>query len=553
MSSSASAVYAGDSIPAKGRSGLVARLLTPTFSDCFYLAIIVWLFLAGASGWKALLMDGDTGWHIRAGEYILSTGHIPTTDLFSFSKPGAPWFAWEWLSDLTFAVLFRWGGLKAVVLFCGVLIALFATVVLRFAIWRGANVSLAFPLAMLAVGSATIHFLARPHLFTLLLLPVALWMLEADRRNPSRAVWLLVPLTAVWTNLHGGFAIFLVCLALFAAGIAIESFLGRNQLGRNQWHAVRRYGFLLAACSLATLLNPYGIQLHLHILEYLRSDWIRNLVQEFQAPTFRNEGQAQFELLLIAGLIVVGRLLHERRIVEVLWILFLAHSALGSVRHAPLYAAIAVPIIATECTLLWRSLLVHAKRSSLSNILFQVGHDIEPMFRRVSVWVPVAIAVIACIDAPIAWPTDFPKEAFPIQMVHRNAQRLNSSRVFTTDQWADYLIYSFYPGQKVFFDGRSDFYGEALGKDYLSLLQGGFGARQILERNRFDLVLIPVDWPLASILKLTGEWTVLADDGHAILFGAASKKASTLASADPSGTNEKPPISRTNNRRSKVL
>lgn len=548
MSSSAPAVYTAHSIPSTGRSGLLARLLTPTFSDCFYLAIIVWLFLAGTQGWKALLTDGDTGWHIRTGEYILQTGHIPTTDLFSFSKPGAPWFAWEWLSDLIFALLFRIAGLKAVVLFCGALIALFATVVLRYAIWRGANVSVAFPLAMFAVGSATIHFLARPHLFTLLFLPVALWMLEADRLNPSRAVWLLVPLTALWTNLHGGFAIFLVCLALFAAGIAIESLLGRKQ-----WHEVGRYAGLLGACSLATVLNPFGLQLHVHIFQYLRSDWIRDLVQEFQAPTFRNEGQAQFELLLIAGLIVVGRLLAERRIVEVLWILFLAHSALNSVRHAPLYAAIAVPIMASECTAVWRSLLAGARRSSLSSILFQVGHDIEPMFRRVSLWAPAALVAIACIGAPIAWPTDFPAEAFPVKMVHRHAEQLSSSRVFTKDQWADYLIYSFYPKQKVFFDGRSDFYGEELGHDYLALLQGGFASRQILRRNRFDLVLIPADWPLATILKLAGDWTVLEDDGHTILFGARPDGTPAVASLSPTGTNEKAPNSRTNNRRTKVL
>ncbi len=548
MSSSAAAAYTAGSIPAKSNAGLAARLFTPTLSDFYYLAILIWLFLAGASGWKALLMDGDTGWHIRVGEYILNTGHIPTTDLFSFSKPGAPWFAWEWLSDVTFAVMFRWGGLKAVVLFCGALIALFSTVSLRYAIWRGANPSLAFPLVMLAVSSASIHFLARPHLFTLLLLPVTLWMLDADRRRPSRAVWLLVPVTVLWTNLHGGFAIFLVCLALFIGGIAVESLLGNQQ-----WAAVRRYATVLAACSLSTLLNPFGVGLHIHIVQYLRADWIRNLVQEFQAPSFRGEEQAQFEALLLLGLIVVGRLIARRQIVEVLWIVFLAHSALTSARHAPLYAVIAAPVMAAELTGLWKAMLVPGHRSSLSNILFQIGQDTEPMFRRVSVWIPAALVIIACMGAPIAWPTDFPKEGFPVRMVHRHARQLSAGRVFTTDQWADYLIYSFYPQQKVYFDGRSDFYGEELSKDYFALMQGGYRARQILQRNRFDLVLVPADCALATILKLAGEWTVLDDDGHTILFGAASTGSTLRAYSSASGTNENTPTSRTYNRRTKVL
>jgi hypothetical protein len=99
----------------------------------------------------------------------------------------------------------------------------------------------------------------------------------------------------------------------------------------------------------------------------------------------------------------------------------------------------------------------------------------------------------------------------------------------------------------VFFDGRSDFYGEELGKDYLTLLQGGYRSRQILKRNRFDLALIPTDWALASILKLSGEWTVLEDDGHSILFGAVPRASTLQASSSTLGTNEKTPNSRTNN------
>ena len=90
------------------------RFLTPSLSDCFFIAVLVWLFLAGPSGWKSLLMDGDTGWHIRTGEYILDHGSVPHQDLFSYSKVGQPWYAWEWLCDVLYAILFRAAGLKAV-------------------------------------------------------------------------------------------------------------------------------------------------------------------------------------------------------------------------------------------------------------------------------------------------------------------------------------------------------------------------------------------------------------------------------------------------------
>jgi hypothetical protein len=487
--------------------------LLPSFSDCFFIALMAWLFVCGASGWKALLMDGDTGWHIRTGEYILAHHTVPTQDLFSFSKAGQPWFAWEWLTDVLFGVLFRIGGLKAIVLFGGVMIAAFATVLLRYAVWRGANGLLAACICLFAVGGSSMHFLARPHLFTLLLLPACLWLLEADRRNNTKWVWLLVPITMLWANLHGGFLVFIACLALLVVGSAAEALLGRPR-----WPAVRRYAALLAGCSAATLVNPYGIALHVHIVEYMQSDWIKNLIQEFQAPTFRSEGQFQYEVLLIGGLILSGLLLRKQRVTEALWLLFLAHSSLISLRHAPLYAAVAAPLIASELSAGWKTLTAGRKKSSILSILHQLGENLTPNFVRTSVWPILVIVALAFLDAPIKWPRDFPNEAFPTAMVHENAKVLESGRLLTTDQWGDYIIYAFYPQQKVFIDGRSDFYGESLGTEYLHLLQGAYDWRLILDRRGFEVALLPVDWPLAQMLKLDPSWQVIKDDSHAILF-----------------------------------
>lgn len=491
----------------------IARIFLPSISDCFFIALMAWLFLWGASGWISLLADGDTGWHIRTGQYILEHHSVPTQDLFSFSRAGSPWFAWEWLTDAIYAVLFQIAGLKGIVLMAGLIIALYATVVLRYTLWRGANPLVAAVTTMLAVGASSIHFLARPHLFTLLLLPVCLWMVEADRRARTRWVWALIPVTALWTNLHGGFVVFLVCLALLVLAFAIET-----ALGTPRWPQIRRYSALLLGCSLASVVNPYGIQLHIHIYEYLRADWIKDIVQEFQAPTFRSEGQFQYEVLLLSGLIVIGFLLRRRLFVEALWILFLAHSSLTSVRHAPLYAAVAAPLIACEISAWWRAGIAGLKKSSAGRILYQMGSDLEPGFRRTSIWPVLFILVLAALDAPVNWPRDFPSDRFPTAIVHQHAGLIASGRLLTPDQWGDYIIYSFYPRQKVYVDGRSDFYGEKLGQEYLHLMQGAYDWRAIMDRNRFDVALLPVDWPLSSMLKLDPSWRVVKDDTKAVLF-----------------------------------
>ena len=504
--------------PARGWAARIPRAFIPSFSDCFFLALICWLFIFGASGWKSLLGDGDTGWHIRTGEWILAHHAVPTRDLFSFSRPGAPWFAWEWLTDVCYAGLFHAGGLKAITLAAGVMIGLFGLIVFRYTLWRGANALIALFVTLLAVGASSMHFLARPHLATLLLVPIYFWVLEADRRKNTRWLWLLIPLTALWTNLHGGFVIALALIGVLIAGTALEAWLGRAP-----WTSAARYAALLLGCSLASLVNPYGWHLHAHIVEYLRAGWIKNIVQEFQAPTFRSEGQLQFEALLIAGLVVAGLLLHKRRFTEALWILFLAHASLISVRHAPIFATVAGPFIACEISDWWRTAAAGMKKSDALRILHQLGTDLEPGFRRASLWPVLFVCVLAFLDAPLHWPRDFPEQMFPTAMIHRHAGLISTRRLLTTDQWGDYVIYTFYPRQKVFVDGRSDFYGENLADQYLHLLQGAYDWRAIVERYGFDVALLPANWPLASLLKQDPSWRVVDDDHHSVLLRRVSR------------------------------
>ena len=319
----------------------------------------------GAAGWEGLLADADVGWHIRTGEWILDHHAVPHHDLYSFSKPEAPWYAWEWGSDVIFGALHRAAGLKGVVLLAGVLIALFAWTLLRRMVGGGVHLLWAMVVSLLGVGAASIHFLARPHMFTLLFLSIAVWMIDIDRRQPSaksaRNLWSLVPLTLVWTNLHGGFLALIAVLGLAAVGSAVEAWLG----GRDFKQALR-YLALAASCAAVSLVNPYGYKLHTHVAEYLRSDWIRNTIQEFQSPVFRNENILQFEALMLIGLIAAGLLFRRKRFVEGLWIVYFAHMSLGSVRHVPIFVTVCAPVIAIEVSDWWRQWTGNAKEARCS-------------------------------------------------------------------------------------------------------------------------------------------------------------------------------------------
>jgi hypothetical protein len=491
--------------------------LLPSLTDIFFLCAIAWMFMAAEGGWQALLRDGDTGLHLRVGDLILDTGSIPTHDPFSFSKPGGVWFAHEWLTSIVYALLVRAAGLKALVLLTGVILALYSTMLLRQSVKHGANSLFAIALVLAGANASSIHFHTRPHVFTWLFLTLAMSLIADDRCKTTRSIWLLVPLTALWANMHGGFVILFPVLGLVVIGSVVEMFLNREAAAGKRKMATR-YVLLGAACGAASLLNPQGIQLHLHIIELLRTSWFKAHISEYLSPSFNGEAMMFFMALLFLGLAVVFALLSRKQVVEAFWILFFAYWSLTSARNIPLFVIVVVPIVAIELTRVWQQLARGSSPKSTIGILEDLARQTGEKFKPVGVWTALFVVGIFCFTPANRWPVDFSKELFPLSMVHRHQAELAGARVFTPDQWGDYLIYVNYPKQRVFIDGRSDYYGEEIGKAYLAIIEGRPGWRELFQRYSFDTVLCPHDLPLVSLLQVSPEWRQVDSDRDSVLF-----------------------------------
>lgn len=510
---------------------------SPSLFDLFLFSVLAWTFLASAKdfGWSQMLSDGDAGWHMRVGQWILAHGCVPTQDFFSFSKAGQPWFAWEWLSDVIFALAHSWLGLKGMVWLAASLFLSVVGLVFYRVVRAGANIFVAVPLTMIAVGVIRIHLLARPHMFTLLFVALALWLIDRDLNQPTRWIWTLVPLTILWTNLHGGWAALVAILAVVSAGAAAEALAGRRD-----FFAARRYATLAACCAAASLVNPYGWQLHVHMGAYLDSKWINDAVEEFQAPRFRTEGQRMLEIILLGALIAAGFQLRRRRFIQPFLLLFWTHASITSVRHAPILAIVALPVLAAGLASGWNQLARRFRKSSLPGIIHAVGRDMQPSISRPTLWSVLPMLVLVTPLLPLQWPANFPDKMFPVSFVDRYQPVIAQARLLTTDEWADYLLYRNYPNQRVFFDGRSDFYGERLGREFLRLVNGHYDWDKLLKKHKIDAVMLPPATPLSSLLKGCRQWRIAADSGDEILFvlkGSTAENAALTLMAGP-GTAE---------------
>ena len=505
------------------RVSLILRFL-PSLSDLAFIAPLAVQFgLAG--GAYGLLADGDTGWHLRTGEWILENGRVPRVDIFSFTKAGQPWFAWEWLWDVSMAALHRLAGLPAVVLANAALISILFLLLYRITRGRSTNDYIAIAGTLLAVLYTSTYWLVRPHLVTLLFVLLFEYVLEKARRGRPKALWVLPPLTLLWANLHAGFVagIFLVILYSGGALLAIAMGVGfRSALARSGSYLITAVG-----CLLASVVNPYGIEMHLHIWRYLADPFYAKYISEFQALSFQEPAARFFEVLVLFGACATVRSLRRGDLTHPLIFVVWLHLALTSARHSPVFVILVTPWICSELSAVVgraHELRIHNRiKSALES--FSAGAAEFSQTDRVERFYLLSLAALAFVAVSLFAPTpalkfrpDFDPNQFPVAAVNALDIRPETGFVFSTDRWGGYLIYRFFPSFKAFIDGRSDFYGPAFVKDYLDILNAQPGWEERLEHYQVSKILIPPSTPLSAVLKTPGHWRKVYDDKTAILF-----------------------------------
>jgi len=494
-------------------------------------AVVLIAVLPIAYGHRWLSLDGDPGRHIRVGETILRTG-LFYHDPFSFTRAGAPFIPYEWLSEVMSALSVRLAGLPGLIVVTGAVLAITYAIVAQTLARRGVAPVVGIPTLLLAMAIGSSHWHARPHVYTLL--GAALLIVLIDRAaDPSRttsprdvwwAAWPVLPLFACWANLHGGFLYGLFVLGAVVVGDRVEMLYASGpEVAR--WRSVLvRHAAMFGAAVVGPIFTPSGPKLYLHTLGYLGDTYLVNNTQEYMSPDFH---VARFALIAIVLVTLTLAILPRRPSVPVLMLVGLNLAfALVAGRNLPLFAIVVLPAIAME--------LEHAFAVWVPGWAQRLGRPIPRLqpARLALGWPAIGIALMvllarrsggtAEIPAPITeshglFPTTFNPSAFPVRAVEAARAAGVSGRVFNEFTWGGYMLYA-WPEQRVFIDGQTDFYGDSITREFADIRGVQPGWRAKLAAWRIDLVLIETDSPLSEALAHERGWTPIHCDSTAVLF-----------------------------------
>jgi hypothetical protein len=520
------------------------------------LAVFGSLLLATAALSLLQIRELDYFWHVKTGEIILATGRVPMVDAYTYTVPGARYVDVHWLFQVIVQLAYRIGGHAAVVI--GVFATFLATVVFAgLAGRRPDRPALAALCLALGLLAASDRIMPRPEIATILLLAVEAFLLERWFAKGGRSIWLLIPLHALWANLHGLYAVGLGVIGIALAGELIDAVIPRRRpLDRPR---VAKLAAVLGLSTLVCVLNPNGLDLLLYPLQQVQMIGPRSMRRATGLPSGELFSLLQWRRVrppALAGFLALAV------IAGAAW---LAEGPGRKARHAILGAIfVALGVASQRNTALLLSVGPLIAIRGWGAYLDR--HPVSLPLRRGAAVAVTAALLLLCADV---WTGRFHLRItdsrgpglslmdplYPIGATDWIARHRPPGPLFHNPGDGAFLIWRLYPDYKVMVDGRLEVFGAKVLRDLR--VRGTADFRRLDARYRFGLALLAYglyDYTeLMRDLARDPGWRLVYVDEVSALFARVPPGGAPWPAVDPADANLFPPLPEERSPRDLVL
>ncbi len=394
------------------------------------------ILIYGVHAFSYNFADVDLWGHLKFGQEHWSTGSLATSDPYSYTAPGYPWINHEWLSELVFYLMFAaMGSSGLLVLKIG--LGLFIVHILSHWYFRKFDSLLAYGLTFfLLINVLEIGYGTRPYLFTYAFTAALVVLIYQYFDGKKSRVFWIPPMMLLWINCHGGAV---AGIAIFGMVVVMESLRCKFRQQPLPFHLI----ISLIASGFALLVNPYGYELLLFLLETIPRP---RMISEWRSVDLisSNTGLLAFKVMAVFSVVALflKKTKHPWEIALVLCAVFFGFRHL---RHTFIAGILLTPIVAHGL-----NVMVDKLKQSDSTFL-----KIKPG------------AVAAALVALILWQgsTVFSKmynghfkmwvdaRYFPVYAVRFLKDNHLNGNILVAFNWGEYVIWKL-PNSKVSIDGR---------------------------------------------------------------------------------------------------
>ena len=494
--------------------------------------LLVWLGLQTHFRERAF-NDPGALWHVKVGERILDSGFMER-DPFTFTFAEHVWIPQQWGGELAMALAHRAGGFDTMLLgLCAMVAGLFTLIFSR-AVRNGMHPALAAVVVGGAVVVSGFHFYARPHMITIVGMGLTLaWIVDTERGRCSPwRLFALIPLYAVWTNIHGGILGGVLTLGLAVAGWGGLWVLKRTDTTVASYRTLALFSGIVAACALTPFINPFGMEMLHTWKRIVGSSAMKEFVSEHQPLSLDNTaGQVIAGFGIFYLFLLLGTVPKRPRVSWILPLVWFGLTLQG-IRQGPLFAVLAVVAIAD----FWPETVWYRLLKKYGDSLAR-----EPeASSRGWLWATgPLLAVAACftlqyrgVDAPVVgrgW-ARLDRVQQPVEIAgdlrSYEASVPAGTRIFNDANLGGFVLYHA-PGLRIFMDDRFELYGDEWMRHYVRVVyEEPDGIEAWADEYGFDHALVMVlpdgdRLPLERYLSDSPKWVVVARCDRGALFKRA--------------------------------
>ena len=447
-------------------------------------------------------VDADLWWHLRAGQTMWAEKVVLLRDSFSYTQLGAPWVNAFWFSEVCLYLLYRWGGTLALATFVSVT----GAITFQFIYRRlpGNHIINSFIIILAALTAAPIWG-PRPQIISFFIIAwLDTWLAGNGKSRPK---WILVPLFALWANIHGGWIWGILLLAAEVAGRLIQ--LATERSTETRAFIFRETRSLVGWSILAGMalgINPNGISIWRLPFQQIN---VSLQIQEWLSPDFH---RIDFHPLLWMMFLLIALAPFARkppswsRLFKVLGFAYLTFVAQ---RNIALFAIVTVPLLASWANEVWDNL---AKiRSSIR------AGTLDPRLAKVVNFLLVVSLSLASLGYlfSISRPANVEKH-YPSGAVEWMRTNKPPGNLLNSYNWGGYIVWSL-PEYPVFIDGRADMYGSEIITQWHEIVNARENAFSILDAWGIKTVLLEPGWPIIASLQREG-WGIAYQDEKSIIL-----------------------------------
>jgi hypothetical protein len=446
----------------------------------------------------ALIMYAEADYDIWAklalGGWLWWQHALPAHDPFAFTPTLPRYVDHEWGAGLVFYAVLRMFG-PAGLMWSKIVIG---CAVPAIGIYWARHMRIAWPAVLAVVSLAAWGFLPafmpviRSQVFTILFFTIFLISLERRNRGARWPLFVLPMLMLAWANLHGGFIMGLIAVAVC---LAFSSF-GQTEEGERA--SRRSWIYLLAGCVAATVANPWGVRFWPVIAKALFKPRPQ-IIEWLPLPLWADDPFIGFRILFAVTLILIAlnRPWRQPRVWPGLVILLLtAAMAWRSRRHASIFGAAALVYLPAILSVTVERFTGTVRRHYFwPNISSRTVYWSCALFFfglcafALSHWLPAGAL------RPLTSSDRFPVHA--CELLRRAGARGN---IVTHFQWGSYVAWRLYPSCKISMDGRYEaVYPEStfqMSQDFFQ--KDGADWDRLLVLYRVDYILMANDYTNVS-------------------------------------------------------